>query len=278
MTEINNQAEMEAALLAQEQATARHSIAVMKALIDNRLSLHEVDFDALTAKVNLINGVLDGDEQTEGFQIFAALSAKLDTVEATANNNAAAITALQNALNSQIATMTSRVDTVEEEARSGREALDARITALSESYSAHVAAQLTKDNTQNTRLDDHQARIEALESAKALHADRLALLETDNTANKTAIAQLLTTVAAQSEALNAEKARAEQVEAELRGEIATERSRVDQLVTDSQKYATRQNVANAKKGAATGFCNTLWAEAGLPMPSGMDMPDGSVSP
>lgn len=273
LTEI----QLEASLIAQEQATAAHTIRVMKALIDNRLSIHEVDFDALTAKVNAVNTLLDGDENTEGFQVFAALSTKLNTVEATANNNAASITNLQNALNSQIATLTGRVDQVEADGLTARTALDARITTLNDQYTTHVAAQLLKDNGQDTRLDDHQARIEALESAKILHDTRLADLETDNVVNKSAIAQLQTTTAAQTAALIAAQAASETESAAIRAELVTERSRIDALANASGHYATRQNVADASEAGASAYVAKLWADAGISMSTGLAMPDGSVS-
>lgn len=277
MTDVNNQAELEAELLAHEQATARHTIRVVKALIDNRLSIHEVDFDALAAKVQSINTLLDGDESTEGYQAFAALTTKLNTVEATANNNTAAIANLQTALNNQIATLTTRVDTVESEARTAREALDTRITTLRSEYEAHVAAQLTANNQRDTRLDDHQARIDALESAKTLIEGRLATLETDNSANKSAITQIQTTLSAQADALQQELNRAQAAEAELRSELVTERARIDGLVTASGSFVTYQNAADANLSGATAFVQTLWADAGVAMPSGMTMPDGSTS-
>lgn len=277
MMAVLTQAELEAEFLQQEQAAARHTITVVKALISNALQVHEVDFDALAAKVNSINTLLDGDEANEGYQAFAALTTKLNTLEATANNNAQSIANLQAALNNQIATLNNRVDTVESEARTGREALDARITALRTEYEGHVAAKLVADNGRDTRLDDHLARIEALEASKALVEDRLNTLETDNTANKSAISQLQTSLSAQTAALQQELVRAQQAEAELRSELETERARIDGLVTQSANFATRQDVSDANQAGATAFCTTLWAEAGITMPPGMTMPDGSVS-
>ena len=272
-----DQTTLEADFLAQEQAMARHTITVVKALISNALGLHEVDYQALADKVSSINSLLDGDEANEGYQAFAALNTKLSTVEATGIANAAAIATLQTALTNQIATLTSRVDTVEAEARTGREALDARITTLSNQYAAHVASVLVKNADQDTRLDDHQARIEALEASKVLIEARLATLETDNTANKSAIAQNATNLAAQSAALQAELLRTQTAEAALQSELATERARIDGLVTASGNFATRQNVSDANESGAMAFCAKLWAEAGITMPAGLGMPDGTTS-
>lgn len=277
MSEVNNQADLEASFVAQEQAMARHTITVVKALISNAMQVHEVDFSALAAKVQSINTLLDGDEANEGYQAFAALTTKLNTVEATGVNNSQAIANLQTALNTQIATMTTRVDEVEAEARTGREALDARITTLNNAYTAHVAAQLAKDNAQDGRLDDHQARIEALESSKVLIENRLATLETDNTANKSAIAQMQSTLTAQAAALQAELERAQAAEAQLQSELATERGRLDTIFSEKGAWATRQNVSDANQAGATAFCNALWTEAEIAMPAGLGMPDGSVS-
>lgn len=274
---VQNQSDLEAALIAQQQAEARQMITIVKALIAQSLQVHEVDFDALAAKVNSVNTLLDGDEANEGYQAFAALTAKLNTVEATGVNNTASIANLQNALNTQIATLNSRVDTVETEARTGREALDARITTLRSEYEAHVAAKLTADNTRDTRLDDHQARIEALEASKALIEGRLTVLETDNTANKSAIAGIQTSLSAQADALKQELQRAQAAELQLQTELATERGRIDQLTTNQASFATHQNISDANEQGATAFVNAAWAEAGITMPAGLPMPDGSTS-
>lgn len=278
MAVVNSQTDLENELIAAEQAAARHSITVMKALISGALGLHEVDFTALKAKVDAIHNLLDGDELAEGYQTFAALTAKLDAVELKGNQNAAAITALQTSLTDQLATMDDRINTVESEARTGREALDARITALRTEYEAHVAAKLVTDNQQNTALADHLERIVALEASKALIEGRLGTLETDNTANKSAIAQIQTTLLAQADALQQELTRAQAAEAEIRAELATERARIDGLVTASGAYATRQNVADANVAGAMAFCNKMWEEAGIAMPAGLPMPDGTTSP
>jgi len=271
------QAELEASYLQQRQVEARHSIAVTKALIANALQVHEVDFDALAQKVNAIDTLLDGDEKKEGYQAFAALSEKLNTVEATANNNKQSIANLQTAINNQIATLTQRVDGVELEARTGREALDARITALRTEYEGNIEKQLIINSQTESLLNDHKLRIEALEASKALNESRIASLENDNTLNKSEISQLKTALAAQTEALKQELARSQQVEAEIRSALSTERQRVDQLVTDAQHYLTRDDADSANLVGATAYCNELWADAGLPMKSGLSMPDGTTS-
>ncbi len=271
------QAELEALAAQHQAAEARSMVKVVKAIVDNRLAMHEVDFDALTSKVSLINDLLDGDEQSEGFQAFAALSQKLANVELKGNQNSTAISALQAALNSEIESLSTRVDAVETEARSGREALDARITQLRSEYEAHVADKLAADNGRDTRLDDHKARIEALEASKSLVDGRLKTLEDDNTANKSAIGQIQSTLQAQANALQAELERAQAVEAELRSELETERARVDGLVTAQGSFATRQNVADASQAGAVAAISAMWDEAGIDMPAGVLMPDGSVS-
>ena len=277
MATVDTQAQLEAELIAQEQATARHTIRVMKALLQGYIDVSEVDLDALRTKVTNLHNLLDGDEATEGYQVFAALTQKLNTVEATGQQNAQAITALQTSLNTLIAEANVRINGVEQESRDGRAALDVRITALSDQYTAHVTAQLIKDADQDTKIADHLVRIEALEAAKILHEARLAQLESDNTAERADIEQLKLLVEAQTTALVTEKTRAEAAEAAIRGELVTERNRVDGLVTQSAFFATRQNVADANSGGAMTYCNTLWAEAGIPMPSGLAMPNGTVS-
>jgi len=260
-----------------KEAEARNMIAVIQALLDSRLGMHEVDLDALTAKVAAVNDLLDGDEQSEGFQKFAALTTKLANAELKGNQNAAAITALRNALNGEIAALGDRVDTVENEARTGREALDARITQLRSEYEAHVAKKLAEDNQRNTRLDDVTLRIGALEASKKLTEGRLAELESDRDQVKSDVLQIKTTLQAQAEGLQAELERAQAVEAELRTELETERSRLDGVVTKQGTFATRQDVANASEAASMAAVSAMWDEAGIPMPAGLPMPDGSVS-
>ena len=278
MSIVETQAQLEAELVAQEQAVARHTIKVMKALLQGYININSVDLDALRQKVTNLNNLLDGDEATEGYQVFAALTQKLNTVEATSTQNAQAITALQGSLNTLISEANLRINGVETEGRDGRAALDLRITALSDQYTNHVASQLVKDAVQDQALVDHKLRIEALESAKVLHEARLQQLESDNTAEKADIEQLKLLLAAQTQALMAEKVRAEAAEEALRAEMVTERARTDGLVTQSASWATRQNVADADSAGAMAHCNTLWQEAGIPMPSGLAMPNGTVSP
>lgn len=274
---VNNQTELENALVAQEQATARQTIVVVKALIGQALQVHEVDFDALASKVSSINSLLDGDEANEGYQAFAALTAKLNTVEAQGNNNAQSITNLQNALNNEITALNTRVDEVENEARTGRESLDARITQLRTEYETSEAARIIADNGRDTRLDDHVERIIALEASKTLVEGRLTSLEADNTANKSAITQIQTTLLAQAEALQTELTRAQAAEAQLAQELGVERARIDQIYTEKGLWATRQNISDANEAGSNAAVVAMWAEAGLTMPAGLPMPDGSVS-
>lgn len=274
---VENQTDLEASLVAIQQAEARQTITVVKALISQALGVHEVDFDALASKVSSINSLLDGDEANEGYQAFAALTGRLSTVEATSAANAQSIANFQSAVNAQIATLNTRVDEVETEARTGREALDLRITQLRSEYETSEAARLVADNQRDTKLDDHKTRIEALEASKALVEGRLTSLETDNTANKSAITQIQTTLTAQASALQTELTRAQAAEAQLQLELETERGRIDSLVSEKASFATRQNVADATEAGATAAVNAMWSEAGIAMPAGLAMPDGSVS-
>lgn len=267
-----DQTALEQQLIAYQQVEARHTIKVMKALIADAMGVHEVDFNALAQKVSSINALLDGDEQNEGYQAFAALSQKLNNVEASAANNAQAIANLQTALNNQIETLNTRINAVEKEGRDARKALDERITELSDQYTAHVAASLTKNNEQDTRLDDLTTRVQGLEAYKALVEGRISQLETDNTTNKSDIAQIKTALSTQAAALEQELTRAKAEEKALRDALAVERERIDDMQSQMGDFATRQNVADANKAGAGAFCNGLWSEAGITKPDDLPMP------
>ena len=276
-TTVANEAELTAALIDQQEAEARHTIRIVKALIDNRLSIHEVDFDSLAAKVTSLNSLLDGDESSEGYQAFAALVARMDTMEIVGADNAQKVANLQAALTSQIASMTSRVDGVVADSEAARAQLAATMQTLRDEYEAHVAAKAQSDSDQNSTLDDHNARIEALESVKVLHADRLALLETDNVANKSQIAQLLTKTEANRVATETETARATAAEAVLRGDIATLNGKTAVLEGKAETFVTYQEASDAEAASTNANVVAMWNEAGLPIPAGLQMPNGTTS-
>ena len=274
---VANEAELTAELIYQQESEARHTIRIVKALIDNRLSIHEVDFDSLAAKVSSINSLLDGDEANEGYQTFAALVARMDTMEIVGADNAQKVANLQTALTSQIASMTSRVDGVVADSEAARAQLAATMQTLRDEYEAHVAAKAQSDSDQNSTLDDHNARIEALESVKVLHADRLALLETDNVANKSQIAQLLTKTEANRVAIETETSRATAAEAVLRGDIAELAGKTAVLEGKAETFVTYQEASDAEAASTNANVVAMWAEAGLPIPAGLQMPNGTVS-
>lgn len=239
------QAELEAQYVQAQQAEARQVVALVNAVVDNKISLQEVDLDALAAKVTRINNYFDGNSDLEGFQNFEAILSRLETVEGASTAQAQSIATLQTALNSAISTLNTRIGTVESEARTAREALD-------------------------TRISGAEGRVTALETAKTGQDTRLATLEGKVSANETALT-------GHASALSGEVARAQAAEQGLRDEIVTERGRIDSLVSDSGAYATRSNVAAASTSGSMAFANALWAAAGIAMPAGLPMPDGTTS-
>lgn len=70
---------------------------------------------------------------------------------------------------------------------------------------------------------------------------------------------------------------AQNAEAAIQAELVAERARIDGLVTQAGTFATRQNVSDANQAGAMSAVSAMWDEAGIVMPAGLAMPDGSVS-
>ncbi len=103
---MTTSAELETHLQSIGEAEAAHTVALINALIQGSMDLHDVDFVALQAKVTNLNTLLDGDPNTEGYQAFEALIARVTanegavaTLQTDVSAAQAAITALQGLVN-----------------------------------------------------------------------------------------------------------------------------------------------------------------------------------
>lgn len=233
-------AELQAQLLQQQQAEAANIVALIEAIVDGRIGLVDVDLGALETKINALNELLDGDNNTEGFQAFQALVARLTAVETKNAEQDAAIAALQASLTAQNTALTNRINTVENDAQSARDVLDQRVSTLETQTAAAAAARLSKDN-------EHDA----------------------------AIAGLQATTGNLEQAITAESNRAVTAEQNLNTAIAAERARIDGLTTATGEFVTRDELKSGLELAAQSFIDRLWQ--GRARPAGLPNADGTTS-
>jgi hypothetical protein len=232
--------ELQAQLIANNQAVAANTVALLTSIVDGRMNLHDVDFDDLTAKVTALNDLLDGDADNTGFQTFQSLVNRMTAVETDNIAQASAITALQTLVASQGATINARIDQVENDASSATSALDGRVTTLETNATASAAARMSKDNQHDSAIASLTTTAGNLEDAVTAEATARVAADQVNTA-----------------AINAEKAR------------------VDALTTQASKFVTRQEIGNDLEAAGQAHINALWA--GRTRPAGLANTDGSVS-
>lgn len=233
-------AQLKDQLLQQQQAEAANIVALIEAIVDGRLNVTEADLGDLEAKITALNDLLDGDNNTEGFQAFQALVARLLAVETKNTEQDAAIAALQTSLAAQNTTLTTRINTVESEAQAARDLLDGRVSTLETQTAASAVARMSKDN-------EHDA----------------------------AIAGLQTTATNLEAAITAESGRAVAAEQANADFIAVERARIDTANAVSQEFITRDELKAATEPAAQGFIARLWA--GRTRPAGLPNADGTTS-
>lgn len=233
-------AELQAQLLQQQQAEASNIVALINAIVDGRIGLVDVDMGALESKILALNELLDGDNNTEGFQAFQDLVARLVLVETKNSEQDTAIAALQASLAAQNTALTTRINTVESAAQAARTVLDGRISTLETQTAAAAAERLSKDN-----------------------------------AHDAAIAGLQTTATNLEAAITAESGRAVAAEQNLNTAIGVERDRINALNTANAEFLTRDELDGSMGVAAQGFISTLWA--GRTRPAGLPNADGSVS-
>lgn len=258
----------------QAEITAIHLNSLIKAIVQKSIDLQNVDLDAVRKKVAALDALLDGDPNSEGFQQFLALKENISLLQSNDATHQSAIAALQNDVNN---TLTQRLDQLAAEGSIARKELDDRITQLTTQHNNFVAQQIAKNLEYDNTVLDHTNKIVALETAKALHQDKLNALETSDAANANEITQLKQSIKAQIDALDKERLRAEGQEALLRNELETQRADVTQLKTDIGNLPTRSELHDNLVAGATKGVKTLWERSGIPMESGLPMPDGTTS-
>lgn len=252
---------------------AEHLVALIHGIAKGYLNLADIDLQKLAEKVSAVNNILDGDPNSEGFQNFIILQQKVDALEGTSSENTQAIQSLQNTINNVIH---AKLDEIAEEGRTARAQLDSRISQLSNQHSSHVASQTLKNADYDDKLTDHENRVKTLEAARALHLQKIDDLEVKVNQNSSDLDQLKQKTNATAAAIDQERKRAEGEEALLRGELVTERGRIDQLANSSQELITRQELADTSKHAWTAFCKKLWEAAKMDMKQGLPLPDGTT--
>lgn len=82
-------------LISQQQAEAANLIALMESVVDGRLAVVNVDMTDLATKIAAVNELLDGDANTEGFQAFQALVARVLALETSSSEHALLISGLR---------------------------------------------------------------------------------------------------------------------------------------------------------------------------------------
>lgn len=92
-------AELRDQLIAQQQAEAANLVALMESVVDGRLNVVNVDMTSLAAKIAAVNELLDGDPNTDGFQAFQALVARVLALETTSSEHALLLGGLRTDLN-----------------------------------------------------------------------------------------------------------------------------------------------------------------------------------
>lgn len=269
------QNELQNQFLQARQSEAAHLIALMESVVDGRLQITNTNISDIEAKINAVNTLLDGDPSSEGFQKFIALTTKIGQLETQSAEQQTAINSLLSTINNHITDVTARINQVEKDGQDARNALSTQLTQLEATVTAAAQARLTKDNEHDGKLADHETRIAANETKNAQQDQRLTDLESGQTTQNSDINALKST------AQNLENALNDEATARLAGDktnadkLVIEQGRIDTLSTQAQTFATRQNVADAGLAGSNAFVAALWA--GRTMPSGLLMPDGSVS-
>lgn len=240
-------AQLQAQLLQQQQAEAANIVALIEAMIDGRMAIHDVDFSALEAKVTMVNNLLDGDENTEGFQVFADLVNRVTQLETTTAAQATALAGLQSLVSTEIARLDAKIDTNKTDADADIAAANSRIDTVEAAAATEKTARLAKDTEHSGRLTANEAAIStaetAITAAETAIADEEAARIAGDAANATA--------------------------------IATEKARIDQINVEREQYITRPELDSSMGVSAQGFIDTLWV--GRTRPAGLPNADGTVS-
>lgn len=242
--------------------------------MQDSFDLQQIDINDLTQKITNLNNVLDGDNTSEGFQIFMQLQQAVQNLQSSDAAQAAAITNLQSALATATADLTARINQVESDAQAARDAINARVSTLENQHTAFVQATLAKDNTQDTTLANHETRITALEASQATQDGKISALEASDTQQAAKIAALETAQGNLENALTAESNRAQAAEQNLQTQVTNNTSRIDALQATAGDFVTRTGADSLFVAFVAGGITELWK--GRTQPAGLPQPNAVV--
>jgi len=251
-------------MVANQKREALATQALVQALIADQLSVHEQDFSLLAEKIKAHNDLFDED-------LLLQLNSKISTLTTSTAENKQGLADLKTAIDSSIATISTKLDKVETEARTARTSLDSRITANKDTFDQYVVDSTKKDNAQDTSLADYEVRIKGLEGYKLLVDARVSDLESDNTANKSAISQITSTLQTHAKALEDALNRAKTEEKQLRDELVIERERIDALESDAEGHLSRAEASAVAIKASDAGIVAMFAAAGIDRPGSVKL-------
>lgn len=290
-------AELQANLIAQQQAEAANIVALIESVVDGRLDVVNIDLTALAAKVEAVNTLLDGDPTNEGFQAFLALVARVVALETTSIEHGASLVALQSALTAQGAALNTRIDQVEANTAASLSVVDGRLTAAESAIASEVtrataadaahsadiaslnstaAALETSITNETNRATAAEAvldgKVTAVEGALASEVSRATAKDAEHDA---AIASLNSTATTLQSTIATETSRALAAEAALSAGVDLVNGRVDAVVNEMGNFVTRDELSLDGQLSGQAFINRLWA--GKTRPAGLPNTDGTVS-
>lgn len=215
-------------------ALIQHLKSYIQLFVSETAGLQDVDIAALSAKVTEIVGIVDGNEESEGYQAFQGLLSDVATLKTDNTSNKARLTAVETALNAMDVAWKAAIAAMDTAYKAADTALGLRIDGVETTIAAYAAARLAKDV-------EHDSAIAALEAAK-----------------DTLVTNLATEVT-----------RALAKEALLQGEIDAAELRLDAVELQAQDFATRGNVDSAFVKFCQGAETELWTGNSFSKPAGL---------
>jgi uncharacterized phage infection (PIP) family protein YhgE len=233
-------AELQNDLIAVNQAEAANTIALIEAVVNERADLHNIDFEKVKSTVAAVETLLDGNKDSEGFQNFLALLARLTAVETTVAETSASLANLLTLVNTEVAGLKQITTDLAAAFQTGLDALKVRVTTLEDNATTAAAARLLKDN-------EHDGKIATLEQTAVNTVTALGSEVTSRVA----------AVKVNTDALQVEK------------------ERIDATEAKAETFITRQERSDNAKAGGQAKINTLWGDR--IRPAGLPNTDGSVS-
>lgn len=210
----------------------QHLKSYIQLFVSETAALQDVDISDLSTKVSAIINVIDGDPESEGYQIFQGIVSDVADLKATSGSNTTRITAVETALNAMDTAWRAEIARAESESKTRDTALGVRIDGVEATIAAYAAARTAKDV-------EHDSAIAGLQAAQQTIIDDLA----------------------------AEVTRAVAKEQELQAAITANTAEIDAIKQREVDYATRGNVDSGFAAFCTGAVGELWA--GRTMPAGL---------